>query len=56
MMKLRTLLCGAALAAANVLLPAPPALATPILPPAAPHPVLLCGPAHPLAPLPLRPC
>ncbi|MFJ5229522.1 hypothetical protein ACIQBJ_06420 [Kitasatospora sp. NPDC088391] len=60
MMKLRTLVCGAALAAANLLMPVPQAQALPI----SPHPVELCGFApRPLAPtgpvlvtMPLRPC
>ncbi|MEU3494794.1 hypothetical protein [Kitasatospora cineracea] len=60
MMKLRTLVCGAALAAANLLLPVPQAQAAP----PAPHPVMLCGfaprPAAPAAPVllatPLHPC
>ncbi|MFE2345759.1 hypothetical protein [Kitasatospora cineracea] len=59
-MKLRTLVCGAALAAANLLLPVPQAQAAPLTP----HPVMLCGfaprPAVPAAPVllatPLRPC
>lgn len=60
MMKLRTLVCGAALAAANLLMPAPQAQAFPL----APHPVKLCGfaprPAAPTGPVllatPLHPC
>ncbi|WP_285678238.1 hypothetical protein [Kitasatospora phosalacinea] len=59
-MKLRTLVCGAALAAANLLMPVPQAQAVPLLP----HPVTLCGfaprPHLPAAPVllatPLRPC
>ncbi|KIQ65009.1 hypothetical protein TR51_13150 [Kitasatospora griseola] len=61
MMKLRTLVCGAALAAANLLMPAAPqAQAFP----SAPHPVKLCGfasqPVAPTGPVllttPLHPC
>ncbi|MFJ4674542.1 MULTISPECIES: hypothetical protein [Kitasatospora] len=61
MMKLRTLVCGAALAAANLLLPVPQAQALPL----APHPVALCAfSPRPLAPAaapvllatPLHPC
>jgi len=42
-MKLRTLFCGAVLAAANLLLPVPQAEAFPL----APHPIAPAHPGHP---------
>ncbi|WP_143687020.1 hypothetical protein [Streptomyces sp. TLI_171] len=63
-MKLRTLVCGAALAAANLLMPVPQTQAMPLAPGAA-RPVLLCGfapqevapaPRVVLLTTPLRPC